>query len=93
VRGKVIIVSGGESTDAAFFNSQAGKRDDCLIIGCDGGSRHLKSWGIKPDVIIGDMDSIDAALLAYYDSENIKIIKYPANKDFTDTELALGYAL
>ena len=93
VHGKVIIVSGGGSADAAFFNSQIGKRDDCLIIACDGGSRHLKSWGIKPDVIIGDMDSIDAALLAYYDSENIKIIKYPANKDFTDTELALDYAL
>lgn len=93
VRGKVIIVSGGGSADAAFFKSQVGKRDDCLIIGCDGGSCHLKSWGIKPDVIIGDMDSIDAGLLARYDSEKIKIIKYPAEKDFTDTELALDYAL
>jgi thiamine pyrophosphokinase len=39
------------------------------------------------------MDSIDSASLASYSTSGIKIIKYSAKKDFTDTELALDYAL
>lgn len=90
---KIIIVSGGCSVDPVFFSKQIRKMGKCLIICCDGGARHFQNLGIKPDVIIGDMDSIDSAQLAEYSREKIKIIKYPANKDFTDTELALDYAL
>jgi len=64
-----------------------------MIIACDGGVRHLKKLGIEPDVIVGDMDSIEPAQLTSYSAQGVQIIKYPANKDFTDTELALDYAL
>ncbi|MBN1366168.1 MAG: thiamine diphosphokinase [Syntrophaceae bacterium] len=89
----IIIVSGGCSVDPIFFINQIKKMGNRLIICCDGGARHLRNLGIKPDVIIGDMDSIDSVQLANYSAQKIKIIKYPANKDFTDTELALDYAL
>jgi thiamine pyrophosphokinase len=79
--------------DPVFFHKKMAEIGDCLIICCDGGARHFQYLGIKPDVIIGDMDSIDPALLASYSTSGIKIIKYPANKDYTDTELALDYAL
>jgi thiamine pyrophosphokinase len=90
---KIIIVSGGCSVDSIFFIKQIKKTGSCLIICCDGGARHFRNLNIKPDVIIGDMDSIDSVQLANYSAQEIKIIKYPANKDFTDTELALDYAL
>lgn len=90
---KIIIVSGGPSVDAEFFRKKIKDGGTCLIICCDGGARHFRNLTIKPDVVIGDMDSIDPAQLANYSLENIKVIKYPANKDFTDTELALDYAL
>jgi thiamine pyrophosphokinase len=90
---KIIIVSGGCSVDPVFFSGQIRKMGKCLIICCDGGARHMLNTGTKPDVIIGDMDSINFAQLAEYSREKIKIITYPANKDFTDTELALDYAL
>lgn len=89
----IIIVSGGCPVNPAFFGKQIRKLGKCLIICCDGGARHLQNTGIKPDVIIGDMDSIDSTKLAGYLREKIKIIKYPVNKDFTDTELALDYAI
>jgi thiamine pyrophosphokinase len=89
----VNIVSGGRLGDQSFFQEKIARMENCLIICCDGGARHLWETGIKPDVIIGDMDSIDPALLASYSTSGIKIIKHPANKDFTDTELALDYAL
>ena len=89
----IIIVSGGCSVDPVYFSKQIRKMKNPLIICCDGGARHLRNLSIKPNVIIGDMDSIDFAQLANYTAQEIKIIKFPENKDFTDTELALDYAL
>jgi thiamine pyrophosphokinase len=89
----VIIISGGHFGDPIFFKKKIAEIENSLIIVCDGGVRHVQQLGIKPDVIIGDMDSIEPAQLANYSAQGVKIIKYPANKDFTDTELALDYAL
>ena len=89
----VNIVSGGCLGNQSFFQEKIARMGNCLIICCDGGARYFQYLRIKPDVIIGDMDSIDPALLASYSTSGIKIIKYPAKKDFTDTELALDYAL
>ncbi len=87
------IVSGGHLGDRNFFQKKIAWMENCLILCCDGGVRHLRRTGIKPDVIIGDMDSIDPEKLASYAEQSVKIIKYPINKDFTDTELALDYAI
>jgi thiamine pyrophosphokinase len=89
----VNIVSGGRLSNQSFFQEKIAKMENCLIICCDSGARHLWKTGIKPDVIIGDMDSIEPDHLASYSKQGVKIIKYPVNKDFTDTELALDYAL
>jgi thiamine pyrophosphokinase len=89
----VIIISGGRFGDPIYFKKKMAEIGASLIIVCDGGVRHLQKLGIKPDVIIGDMDSIEPAQLASYSAQGVKVIKYPANKDFTDTELALDYAL
>jgi thiamine pyrophosphokinase len=90
---QIIIASGGRFGDPIFFKKKIAEIGASLIIVCDGGVRHLQKLGITPDVIIGDMDSIEPAQLASYSAQGVKIIKYPANKDFTDTELALDYAL
>jgi thiamine pyrophosphokinase len=90
---KIIIISGGRFGDPIFFKKKIAEIGAFLIIVCDGGVRHLQKLGIKPDVIIGDMDSIEPAQLKSYSAQDVKIIKYSANKDFTDTELALDYAL
>lgn len=89
----IVIVSGGHLGDAAFFQQRASSLAACLLIACDGGARHLSSLGLQPDVLIGDMDSLDAVKLAEYERQGVRIIRYPARKDFTDTALALDYAL
>jgi thiamine pyrophosphokinase len=92
--GKIIfIVSGGCSVDPVFFREKMRETDNYLMICCDGGARHFQKLGITPDAVIGDMDSIDPVQLAAYSTGKTKIIQYPADKDFTDTELALDYAL
>jgi thiamine pyrophosphokinase len=90
---KIIIVSGGVLDDPIFFHKKIKEMEDVMIICCDGGARHFQNSAIKPDVIIGDMDSIDRDQLADFTARQVKIIEHPENKDFSDTELALDHAL
>jgi len=89
----IFIVSSGCCVDPDFFSKKVRKTGRYLTVCCDGGARHFRNLKIKPDIIIGDMDSIDPDQLAMYAALEIKIIKYSPNKDYTDTEIALDYAL
>jgi thiamine pyrophosphokinase len=64
-----------------------------MIIAADGGSQHCKALGIQPDVIIGDLDSLDPGEIFAYESARVELIRYPAHKDETDLELALIYVI
>jgi len=65
--------------------------DNDYIIGVDGGINTLDQINLQPHVIIGDFDSVD--LDNRFLSLNIKKIVHEPEKDFTDTELAINYAL
>jgi thiamine pyrophosphokinase len=90
---KTIIITGGRLGEPAFFQERMAAMANFLTICCDGGIRHLAKLNIKPDVIIGDMDSAAAVSLESYKACGVKILKYPPCKDDTDTQLALNYAL
>lgn len=64
-----------------------------LLVGVDGGSRHLHALERLPDVAVGDMDSIPANLLAHYREACVEVHLHPPKKDATDLELALELAL
>ena len=89
----IIIVSGGCLRNVDFFRKKMMQTADRLLICCDGGARHLATAGITPDILSGDMDSIAPSQLAEYERQGVKIFKHPADKDYTDTALALDYAL
>lgn len=59
-----------------------------LIVCADGGFVHTKRLNITPDVIIGDFDTLSPE-----ESMNCKILRYPPEKDDTDTMLAVKLAL
>jgi thiamine pyrophosphokinase len=63
-----------------------------LIIAADGGTRHCKALGIKPNVIVGDFDSLGHDEVSTYESQGVEMIKFPRDKNETDLELALQYA-
>lgn len=63
-----------------------------LFIAADGGSRHALALGITPDILIGDFDSLEEEEVVHIESLGAEIIRHPAQKDFTDLELALQYA-
>ena len=48
-------------------------------------------YGLGADILLGDLDSIGEEALTYIKEHEIEVKKFPAKKDFTDTELALSY--
>ncbi len=83
---KIIIVGSGNDFDAKKITDEAHYAD--YIIASDGGYTILKDCGIKPDIIIGDMDSITCEI-----DNDITINKYHVDKDLSDSELSLQYAI
>jgi thiamine pyrophosphokinase len=63
-----------------------------LILAADGGAQHCRTLGVRPHVVIGDLDSLGAAQRAELEAKGAHIVNHPADKDQTDLELALLYA-
>ena len=63
-----------------------------MTIAADGGSRHLLALGHRPDVVIGDLDSLPPAAEAAWAAAGTRLLRHPEAKDETDLELALLYA-
>ncbi len=65
---------------------------DDVICCADGGVVHALAMGLKPQVLIGDHDSIAPEFLAQLQSADTEIITHPKNKDKTDLHLAIDWA-
>ena len=81
---RAVIIGNGDISDYAYIKTKL--FDDDYFICADGGSRHIEKLGICADVAIGDFDSST-------ESDDVKSYVYPSEKDFTDGELAVTYAI
>ncbi|KYH29931.1 thiamine diphosphokinase [Clostridium colicanis] len=88
---KVVIVSGGKAPSYDIVKQEL-KGSSCLIC-ADSGANCLYEYNISPNIIVGDLDSINHDALDFFVKKNINIIKYPREKDFTDTEAAVDKAI
>ncbi len=61
------------------------------LIAVDGGLNHCKQLDLRPDVVIGDFDSADPAILKHFDDVPQK--RFPKDKDHTDLELAIQFCM
>ncbi len=66
---------------------------DDVIIAANGGTRHAHALEVLPDVIMGDFDSLSPELRQWAKEGGVQFDPYPRDKDETDLELALAYAL
>ncbi|HOA96894.1 thiamine diphosphokinase [Acetivibrio saccincola] len=82
-----IIVSNGNIEDYDFYRKYFKK--ESLVIAVDGGAFHLRNLGIKPDILLGDFDSILKEDYENYYKAGVEILKFPEEKDATDTEIAI----
>ena len=85
-----IVFTGGKGPPPDKLRTLlAGLEENALMVAADSGLELAESAGLKPHWIIGDMDSIsNPAKLKSYPEDCI--IRYPVDKDFTDTELAFS---
>jgi thiamine pyrophosphokinase len=88
---KTLLVAGGRCDITQLKNTAKHMKDsseELYIIGIDGGMKTLKEAEIKPDIGVGDFDSVN--VLDYSDTP---IEKLCPEKDDTDTEHALHMAI
>jgi thiamine pyrophosphokinase len=67
--------------------------DRPYVVAADRGAVTALAFGYVPDLVIGDMDSIDAGTLAELRRRNVRVEPYPRDKDVTDGQLAVERAL
>ena len=63
-----------------------------LVVAADGGSRHCRTLDLLPDIVVGDLDSLDSEARAELEAQGVQFVSHPADKDQTDLELALLHA-
>ncbi len=88
---RVVIIANGDLRDLAFYRGLL-KADD-LIFCVNGGTRHALDLGLKPDVIIGDLDSLDPDDRQKLKEFSPQLIEHPPEKEKSDLELALDHAV
>ena len=86
---KAIIIASGNVIKKEIFNEIYSESD--FIICADGGLNYLDSLNAKPNLIVGDFDSVDINFLDKY--KNVTTKKYPKEKNYTDTEIAIEEAI
>ena len=83
-----LIINGGINTTE---RDQIGEFD--FVVAVDSGAEHAYKLFLKPDLVIGDLDSIDEKTYERVIKDNIEIKEYQEYKDNTDFEIALNHVM
>jgi thiamine pyrophosphokinase len=83
-----VVASGELAADDVRWLDRAG-----LVVGADGGASSLDRLGRHPDLLVGDLDSVEPALVSRLEDAGLPVQRHPADKDATDTELAVRAAV
>ena len=86
----ILIFGSGKHDNLDYYKNFIKK--DSLIIALNGGSDLLKKLNLKPNIIIGDLDSVKSLKNNYLHNDP-QIIKFSTDKDFSDFELASDYII
>lgn len=88
---RVILFANGRVPDysKAFRLLQSGD----YFIAANGGSRHALAMQVRPHVVVGDFDSIAESDIHHLTMQGTIFWRFPSEKDETDLELAIRYAL
>lgn len=88
---RAVIVANGPMPKPPF--PQVVVREDDLVVCVDGGARNALALGLRPQIVMGDMDSMETVLREHLQEEGCRFVEYPSCKDETDSELAVRYVV
>ena len=89
-RTTAIVVIGGMAPDRRL--AKVLSQPD-LVVAADVGLHHAIDLGLRVNAVVGDMDSVDRAVLVGAEVNGVEVVRSPSDKDLTDTELALRHAI
>lgn len=85
---KGVLFTGGAAPEYRYIKDEV--KDADIIVAADYGFDTAIKMGVNPDIVIGDMDSIKHFdMLKEYSPD--KVLRFPEDKDETDTELGIIY--
>jgi thiamine pyrophosphokinase len=87
---RTIIFANGELNHPA--EAGAALRPTDWLIAADGGLRHLRALNRTPDLLVGDLDSVEPGQAEALAAAGARLERHPARKDETDLELAIHRA-
>lgn len=88
---RAVVFVNGEVHD--YTALAAWLRPGDYLIGADGGTRHILHLGLRPDAVVGDLDSLEPETVAGLADSGVEIERFPVAKDQTDLELAIERGL
>ncbi|GFP38193.1 thiamine pyrophosphokinase, partial [Candidatus Hakubella thermalkaliphila] len=88
---RAIVVAKGHVQKGLSKLFSFGPQDEIICV--DGGAHNALELGLRPSVVIGDMDSLDERLLKELREEGCIFITHEREKDKVDTQLAVEYAV
>lgn len=86
---RALIIGSGVDIKKEIINTLSYEYVICV----DGGLDKAEKLEISPNVIIGDFDSVKKNTLEYYKKSGLLIEEFPPEKDYTDMDLAVEYAV
>jgi thiamine pyrophosphokinase len=88
----IVIITGASPLDADLVaRLRSESTEHTVWMAVDGGLDHALAAGLEPTHLVGDLDSVTEEGLAWA-ARHAEISRHPADKDQTDTELALALA-
>lgn len=86
---EILFVAGGRAPNIDWFKRMTdGRKIFCV----DKGIELCRTCELLPNFLIGDFDSANPSAVDWAQEKKIPVETYPADKDFTDTQLALNRA-
>jgi len=88
---RAVILANGVAPPAHLYNDLLAEAN--LVVAADGGANALLEAGLRLDVVVGDLDSIDPTALTRWRQSGGVVVAAARRKDETDLELGLDYCL
>src|SRR5947209_678248 len=87
----VVIFAGGTLRPGKAVQAAIASAD--FVIAADSGATSALQQGCTPAIIVGDFDSLDPLTAQQLQEQGSRVVPVPAEKDETDTELAIQTAI
>lgn len=85
-----VVLLGGNTADVGSLGVLPA---NAVVVAADSGVELARQLGLDVHAVVGDMDSISPTALAALDALGTEIIRHPIDKNESDAELALRYAI